>query len=252
MSMPAVVLPTFESCIRLPCNVQGRDFVVGDVHGHFDLIKSLMQQVRFDPALDRLCAVGDLVDRGPQSHTVIEWLNQPWFFSVRGNHEQMVLDHDLGTGEADKHRRNGGSWFHDADLAVRKAVALTLQRLPYVLEIERPNGCIGIVHAEPPLLAGQSHWLDVLRNLSGEQGGDVQQLARRQALYSRSRIERGDESPVQGVEAIYVGHTSVPRPRWLGNVLYLDTGCSWADGRLSAVDVGSGEVFVAEYAHPFG
>ena len=155
MSMPAVVLPTFESCIRLPCNVQGRDFVVGDVHGHFDLIESLMQQVRFDPACDRLCAVGDLVDRGPQSHTVMEWLNQPWFFSVRGNHEQMVLDHDLGTGEADKHRRNGGAWFHDADLAVRKAIALALQRLPYVLEIERPNGCIGIVHAGPYESSGQ-------------------------------------------------------------------------------------------------
>lgn len=245
------VVSEFQPWVRLPCNVLGRDFVVGDVHGHFDLIESLMQQVRFDPARDRLCAVGDLVDRGPQSHTVIEWLAQPWFFSVRGNHEQMVLDHDLGTGEPDRHRRNGGAWFHDADLSLRKAVAQALHRLPYALEIEQPNGRVGIVHAEPPLLPGQSHWHDVLRNLTGEQGGDVQQLARRQALYSRSRIELGDESPVSGVDAIYVGHTSVATPRWLGNVLYLDTGCSWADGRLSAVEIGTGEVITAEYALPF-
>lgn len=120
--MPAAVPPTFEPCVRLPCNTQGRDFVVGD-----------------------------LLDRGPQSPTVIEWPNQPWFFSVRGNHEQMVLDHDLGTGEADKHWRNGGAWFYDAYLALRKAIALAVQFLPYVLEIKRPTGCVGIVHAKPAL-----------------------------------------------------------------------------------------------------
>lgn len=252
MSMPAAALPAFEPCVRLPCNTLGRDFVVGDVHGHFDLIESVMEQVRFDPCRDRLCAVGDLVDRGPQSHAVIEWLSRPWFFSVRGNHEQMVLDHDLGTGEVEKHRRNGGAWFHDADLELRKAIALALHRLPYALEIAQPDGRVGIVHAEPPLLPGQYHWDDVLRNLAGEQGGDVQQLTRRQALYSRDRVQRGDDSPVLGVGTVYVGHTSVPAPRRLGNVMYLDTGCSWADGRLTAVDMGSGEVITAEYAHPLG
>ena len=251
MFIPSAAPPSFEPCLRLPRNSLGRDFVVGDVHGHFDLIDSVMRQVKFDPAHDRLCAVGDLVDRGPQSHSVIEWLKQPWFFSVRGNHEQMVLDHELGAGQVDKHRLNGGAWFHDADLDVRKAIALALNRLPYAIEIEQPGGCVGIVHAEPPLMPGQCHWRDAVRNLAGEQGGDVQRAARRQALYSRDRIQRCDDSPVQGIDTIYVGHTSVPAPRRLGNVVYLDTGCSWADGRLTAVNMGSGEVTTAEYAQPW-
>ena len=37
-----------------------------------------------------LFAAGDLVDRGPYSPRVLEWLEHPWFASVRGNHEQLV------------------------------------------------------------------------------------------------------------------------------------------------------------------
>jgi serine/threonine protein phosphatase 1 len=233
--------------LRLPPNLNGRDFVVGDIHGHFELVEDVMRQVAFDPLRDRMVAVGDLVDRGPNSHHVLDWLQQPWFFSVRGNHEQMILDHHIGTGEEARHRKNGGAWFHDSDHAVRRAIALRLEALPFALEVATAVGKVGVVHAEPPLLPGQCHWNDVVLNLSGGQGGDVQQLAQRQALYSRARIQQRDVVPVQGVQRVYVGHTSVPEPVQLGNVVYLDTGCSWADGKLSAIELTSGAVITAEY-----
>jgi len=40
--------------------------------------------------VDQLFSVGDLVDRGPESHRVLEWLARPWFFAICGNHDFMV------------------------------------------------------------------------------------------------------------------------------------------------------------------
>lgn len=239
--------PSPTTCLHLTRNIAGRDFVVGDVHGHFELLEALMRTVQFDPRADRLLAVGDLIDRGPGSHQVLEWLEQPWFYSVRGNHEQMILDHDTVGGCAEKHRNNGGAWYHDAAAGLRKAIAERLQALPFALDVETANGRYGVVHAEPPLLPGQHHWQEILMNLAGEQGGDVQQLTQRQALYSRTRINNRDKTPITGVDAVYVGHTSVPVPERYGNVVYLDTGCSWPDGHLSAIEVATGTVISTEY-----
>ena len=73
-------------------NQRGRDFVVGDIHGHFSALEMLLLQVNFDPEHDRVFSVGDMIDRGPESWRVIEFLNHPWFHSIMGNHEQMLLD----------------------------------------------------------------------------------------------------------------------------------------------------------------
>jgi len=42
-------------------------YAVGDLQGCLEPLKCLLKQVAFDPALDRLWLVGDLVNRGPQS-----------------------------------------------------------------------------------------------------------------------------------------------------------------------------------------
>ena len=48
-------------------NESGRDFVVGDVHGCFRTLEHALGALTFDPNLDRLFGVGDLVNRGPHS-----------------------------------------------------------------------------------------------------------------------------------------------------------------------------------------
>ena len=63
--------------LRIPRNVSGRDFAVGDVHGHFSRLRQSLDRLGFDPALDRLFSVGDLVDRGPENEQVLDWLRQP-------------------------------------------------------------------------------------------------------------------------------------------------------------------------------
>lgn len=49
--------------VRLDRNRPGRDFVIGDAHGAFDQVWRAMKLAGFDRSRDRLCSVGDLVDR---------------------------------------------------------------------------------------------------------------------------------------------------------------------------------------------
>ena len=49
---------------HFPLNDLGRDFIIGDLHGHWSVLERLLEEVSFDKAKDRLFSVGDLVDRG--------------------------------------------------------------------------------------------------------------------------------------------------------------------------------------------
>ena len=49
-------------------NLEGRDFVVGDIHGEYDQFMKELEKVNFDKNIDRVFSVGDLVDRGKDSY----------------------------------------------------------------------------------------------------------------------------------------------------------------------------------------
>lgn len=225
-------------------NLDGRDFVVGDIHGYFNLLASLLEQAEFDQTKDRLFSVGDLIDRGPHSSEVITWLKQPWFHAVRGNHEQMIVECSIGVGDVPRHIRNGGAWFHEAPSASRQGIFDALKDLPIMLEIERPDGGkVGIVHADVPTLLLSDGWPEAKAYLAGHAGEELQQQALKCALYSRNKIENRDHSIVEGIDTVYVGHSTVPDVTNLGNVVFTDTGCSFGDGALSLIDINTGAVF---------
>lgn len=97
---------------RFPLNTVGRDFAVGDIHGHFTLLQEALAAIGFDPTRDRLFAVGDLVDRGPECEQALAWLGMPWFASVRGNHDDYLPRHN--SGQVGSWALNGGGWWlHD-------------------------------------------------------------------------------------------------------------------------------------------
>lgn len=96
---------------RFQLNANGRDFAVGDIHGHFDRLEVALAAVRFSPEKDRLFSVGDLVDRGPESADVLKWLERPWFHPICGNHELMTWRRAMGNPIPDvDHRLHGGEW----------------------------------------------------------------------------------------------------------------------------------------------
>lgn len=65
-------------------------YLIGDVHGCYDELQSLLNQVAFDPQVDQLWLTGDLVARGPASLEVLR------FVRYLGDCVKMVLgNHDL-------------------------------------------------------------------------------------------------------------------------------------------------------------
>lgn len=219
-------------------NKTGRDFVVGDIHGQFDTLRTLMSQVQFDTDNDRLFAVGDLVDRGAQSEQVVDWLGKSWFHSVRGNHEQMVIDCMGGCGDVGRHIRNGGAWFYKLPTYIKLEIVTALQGLPVAIELELANGeQVGIIHAEV-----DDDWREGVAALTGRRGEVAFIDAKKAALYSRVKFDTQDSNIIKGMHKIYVGHTTVASVRGMGNTIYIDTGCSFSDGVLSMVELCSGEV----------
>ena len=82
-------------------NNLSRTFVVGDIHGCVNELRVLFTYLIVACNLskeDRLCFLGDYVDRGPYSREVIDSLIQiketfPKARFLKGNHEAMLLDY---------------------------------------------------------------------------------------------------------------------------------------------------------------
>jgi serine/threonine protein phosphatase 1 len=90
-------------------------YAIGDIHGRLDLLDELLGKLSLEPE-DRLVFLGDYVDRGPDSHGVVERLlevraERECVFLL-GNHESMFLDFLGWSGEAyfggDAFLTNGG------------------------------------------------------------------------------------------------------------------------------------------------
>lgn len=69
----------------------GRQIFIGDVHGHYDGLMQLLDAIAVDPG-DRIYFVGDLIDRGPKSAQVVEFVRESGHPCVMGNHEQLLLE----------------------------------------------------------------------------------------------------------------------------------------------------------------
>lgn len=77
-----------------------RTIVVGDIHGCYDELVSLLEVVGLG-ADDRLVAVGDLITKGPKSREVLElFRTDNRFFSVLGNHDLALLKYWRGEGNS--------------------------------------------------------------------------------------------------------------------------------------------------------
>jgi len=67
--------------------MESRTIVVGDIHGCYDELMDLLNQLNFGVS-DRIVSVGDLVTKGPKNREVLElFMKDSRFSTVIGNHD---------------------------------------------------------------------------------------------------------------------------------------------------------------------
>jgi serine/threonine protein phosphatase 1 len=235
---------------KLPANRQGKDYVVGDLHGCYDLLERLLIAVDFDKTHDRLFSVGDMIDRGPDSLRCLQLLAEPWFFAVQGNHELMMLNFFLPylltgsiAGLNDSNETGfldyGGDWVEAyfqvsqkrMSIELNQCIAMTLE-LPLVWVVGDGENRFHVIHAElvrPNYkTAEQVVWLD----------SDIDRWLKEQAVPAEiehhlcwgrtlmlSELGDLDNAKIQpGLSTTFCGHTYATKPRHVLSHLCLDTG----------------------------
>ena len=77
-----------QNCIDSGVNV----WVIGDVHGYYNTLESLLKSLELKRD-DVVILLGDLIDRGPKSAHVVKYVRESEnTHTIRGNHEQMMID----------------------------------------------------------------------------------------------------------------------------------------------------------------
>jgi hypothetical protein len=244
---------------KIPANYEGRDFLIGDLHGCYDELMKLLNYVKFDPLADRLFSTGDLIDRGPKSLECIQLLEKPWFFSVLGNHEDLFIEkiNDVENNRINHINTEEMNFIHD--LSTHMSV---IYDMPLVLEIEHLLlGSLYVTHAEilPEHLTNfdnlQSIEYNVYFNMMKKNNFEEQIKVffkkyendylphdlKQKLLWSRKHISAFYKNNKQNILnkdysflnnsissdfKIFSGHNVVPFPMKVGQQYYLDTGAA--------------------------
>ncbi len=206
--------------LRLKPNTEGRDILVGDVHGCFSKLQAALDGIAFNADVDRLICCGDLVDRGPESERASAWLRLPWLYCVPGNHEQLAIMYAEDPGIGPFYAQCGGAWFMLLPEARQAALARQFAALPVAIELETPLGLVVVVHADMPTPT----WAECRERLASPDPARAE-AAVKCMLWGRDRFNsKTDWGPVPDVRAVVVGHTPVSCHTTLDNVHYIDGG----------------------------
>lgn len=205
-------------------NEKGRDFIIGDLHGEFELLREKMIEVDFDTKVDRMFSVGDLIDRGKESLLCLQMIDAPWFFPVLGNHEDMMIQ---GLQDREVYMNwmmNGGDWVNQEDINEVNRLAIQVeQTVPLSITVETKKGNIGICHAQPPSL----NWDDVT---------NPDEKMKQTMIWGRSWLKDPHRPYVENIGRTYHGHTPIKHPTLLGNVAFIDTGAVFS-GNLTMLEL---------------
>jgi len=184
--------------------------VVGDVHGCYKTLQKLLE----DFPSHRICMVGDLIDRGPQSLDVVQFVidNQDRIKCVRGNHEEMMIraNRNARFGDVSQWLQNGGDIVSEAYEARPELLEPHLQfmeGLPYYIKFE-------------DLKDEEGRYLIVSHSVIIDK--DLEYCINNQSIIWGRRFPQGDVS--KGEWFNIFGHTPVEAPNLTPWYCNIDTG----------------------------
>lgn len=226
-----------KKVLALPSNDTGRDFVVGDVHGCLEELLVALKQLEFNEATDRLFSVGDLIDRGPFSKECAELIYKPWFYAVKGNHEQMMID-ALIKGRQDMAATwiwNGGQWMYNHDRNELIDLARQLDFLPLVITVGEGEKRFNVVHAELKRWDPANPYKRVPVDDMMLSHWPFNESEETEMIWGRTIISNGREKiadvpahelwhDMDKLSLTFVGHTPIRFPIQCQKQMYLDNG----------------------------
>ena len=219
-------------------------FIVGDIHGRYSMLNNVLYHFGYDDSKDYVFAVGDLIDRGDENLKVVQFFTSghPRRFSVRGNHEDMVLsplsrDMWLSNGGYDTLLELGNNYYDE------KWLCDQIYDLPYVIDVFTKKGNFRVVHAEIPCHISEKEFQkEVL--MQSTHIWETLLWSRKNSVIFRDRQFLKDDDPrtniVERMEGMmeeitnslrnnhevlcFCGHTPVRDPVILPNKINLDLG----------------------------
>lgn len=205
---------------------KGRVFFTTDLHGCYDLLHEKLKEVAFDGTKDILVVGGDMCDRGPDSKYVLDYLNEPWLYCVRANHEQMFIEAyegDFNNHMAGMLVMNGGHWVVECEQTLLDAIYQSFISLPLGIELILPNEMVGVVHAQCPY----NNW-DEFKKMSGS---ELSLNGEATAQWARTNYDKKIAVEVKGIDRLLVGHTPTQNGdiEVMGNTWYCDSGAFFRD-----------------------
>ena len=219
-------------------------YAIGDIHGHLDLLKRVHDRIAKDQATHGAAPVvhvGDLVDRGPDSRGVIDFLmagirdGQDWVV-LKGNHDRMFADFVDDPFWRDPGLRPDMSWLHP-----RIGGAATLAAYGIRSALDRP---LDPVHAEARAAVPPEHraFLKALPTSHVRDEAIFVHAGLRPGIPLADQTETDlvwirqpflDDKRDHGALVVH-GHTAIEMATHYGNRVNLDSGAAYG-GPLSAV-----------------
>lgn len=228
-------------------------YAIGDIHGHLDLLHAAHDLIAADQARHGTAPVvhvGDLVDRGPDSRGVIEFLmageaaGQDWVV-LKGNHDRMFALYLTDLKAHDPGLRPDLSWLHP-----RLGGASTLKSYGVHAPADRP---LAAVFADARAAVPQAHrdWLQSRPSLHQAEGLIFAHAGIRPGVALEDQTEtdlvwiRHDflSDPRDHGGLVIHGHTAIDHATHYGNRVNIDSSAAYG-GPVSAVVIEGREVFL--------
>lgn len=225
-----------------------RLYAIGDIHGHLDQLQAAHARIFRDGGRDALIVhIGDLIDRGPDSRGVIDYLlrgrdeGRRWI-TTRGNHDRFLPIFLDNPDWIDPNMATPLGWVQHPGLGAAQTLA------SYGVDPSLPAGHLhaetlrAVPHDHARFLRGLPLWflhpLALLVHAGIRPGVDLQDQSEDDLVWIRKPFL---ESKAAHGPLIVHGHTALQQATHYGNRLNIDSGAGY--GRpLSAVVIQPGAV----------